>query len=116
MRKDLRMGSPKLFRLTYSQGRSVATGNLVLYFLRNEDYEKTKVGFSVSKKIGNAVVRNRVKRRLRGIVATDVGSLEPGFLLVFVARPKAASCPYSELRASAISLLKIAKALRTDGE
>ena len=56
----------------------------------------TRVGFSVSKQVGGAVIRNRVKRRLRTIVR----SLEwvPGFDLVIVARSGADSVSYGELQ------------------
>jgi len=59
-----------------------------------------RVGFTVSKKIGNAVVRNRVRRRLRAAVtASQVGQLHPGYDYVVIARARAADCTYWELKA-----------------
>jgi len=56
----------------------------------------SRVGYSVSKQVGGAVVRNRVKRRLRMIVREF--DWVPGFDVVIVARPEARSATYGELR------------------
>lgn len=111
MRKDLRMRSPKLFERTYSQGKTVATKDLVLYFLRRERDEGTRVGFSVSRKVGNAIIRNRTKRRLRSVIDSCSSALSPGFLLVFVVRPAAADSSFADLRESAEGLLRRADIL-----
>lgn len=108
MRRDLRMRSPKLFERTYSEGKSVAGRDLVLYYDNREDSRDVKVGLSVGKKVGNAVARNKIKRRLRGILAERLVLLKPGFFAVFIARPRAAKSSYSELRESVFDLLEIA--------
>jgi ribonuclease P protein component len=56
-----------------------------------------RVGFVVSKAVGNAVVRNRVKRRLRHLAREHVSSLPGSAVLVVRALPAAASAPYAEL-------------------
>lgn len=57
-----------------------------------------RFGFTITKKIGNAVVRNRIRRRLRGAIAGLVqGSARPGFDYVIVARAAALDCPFAEL-------------------
>ena len=68
-----------------------------------------ETGFSVSKKVGNAVVRNRTKRRMRAIVAGLLPTLPHGFRAVVVARSAAADAPYEALAAS------LAKAYRRAG-
>lgn len=55
------------------------------------DSKSTKVGFSISTKVGNAVVRNLIKRRLRAIVHTLLPSFKTNFQIVFVAKPQIAS-------------------------
>ena len=57
-----------------------------------------RVGFTVSKRVGNAVVRNRVKRRLREIVRGSTSLLESGWDYVVVARPRAATSDFQALR------------------
>jgi ribonuclease P protein component len=57
------------------------------------------VGFVVSKAVGNSVTRNRVKRRLRAIVATRVGDLAPGTMAVLRALPAAAGSDFAGLTA-----------------
>ena len=63
-----------------------------------------RVGFSVSKKVGVAVVRNRTKRRLRECVRPLLSQMRGG-LYVFVARPEAARCSFQELNARVAHLL-----------
>lgn len=112
MRKDLKMRSPKLFKRTYTEGKSAATKDLVLYSLNLTSDEQTKVGLSVGRKVGNAVTRNKVKRRLRAVVRDYADALEPGFFLVFVVRPRAALSSFADLRASVDRLLQAADALK----
>lgn len=73
-----------------------------------------KIGFSVSKKIGNSVERNLVKRRLRECVRAHIGEISPKFNLVFVARSSALSAGFAELGGEVYSLLERAGVLRKD--
>ena len=57
-----------------------------------------RVGFTVSKRVGNAVVRNRVKRRLREIVRASTSLLDAGWDYVVIARPRAATSDFQALR------------------
>ena len=66
---------------------------------------KLQVGFSVSKKVGNAVVRNRVKRRMRECFRLQMHTLKNGFY-VFTARPEAANASYKQLEKTMNYLLR----------
>ena len=76
------------FERVYRQGRSCANRFLVLYTFPNPSVEEPRVGLSVSKRVGGAVQRNRVKRLLREAVAATRAQLDGGFDVVGVARPE----------------------------
>ncbi|HEY7934154.1 MAG TPA: ribonuclease P protein component [Solirubrobacteraceae bacterium] len=77
------------FDRVYRQGRSQANRHLVLYAFPNSSTEGQRIGFSVSRKVGGAVDRNRVKRLLRESVDGVRSELLTGQDLVVVARPEA---------------------------
>ncbi len=77
------------FERVYRHGRSVANRQLVLYSFPNASTERPRLGLSVSRKVGGAVQRNKVKRLLREAFAQEEGDLIPGQDLVVVARPPA---------------------------
>ena len=84
------------FRRLYTKGRNAVTPTLVIYARRRKGGEN-RVGFTVTVKLGHAVVRNRVRRRLREIYRLHEEELRRGFDLVVVARGRSAEAPYREL-------------------
>jgi ribonuclease P protein component len=76
-------------------GRPLISGHLLV---RPSD-EPARIGFVVSKKVGKAVVRNRVKRRLRHLARARLESLPGGSLLVLRANPRAATARQEDLAA-----------------
>jgi ribonuclease P protein component len=75
------------------------------------DLAGSRYGFSVSKRVGKAVVRNKVKRRLREILRPL--PLRPGRDIVFFARPAAADADFAALRDAALGLLSRADLIET---
>lgn len=90
------------YKSVYSKGGSWANSLLVLKALAN-GLPIARYGFSVSRRVGKAVVRNRVKRLLREILR--VTPLPPGWDIIFIARSPAASASYAELEESVKGLL-----------
>jgi ribonuclease P protein component len=78
------------FERVYRHGRSTANRHLVLYTFPNASTDRPRLGLSVSRKVGGAVERNRVKRLLREAFAQLEHGLQSGQDVVVVARPSAA--------------------------
>lgn len=90
------------FRRLYAKGKSAATPSLVVYFRRtNRDYNQ--LGITVSTKIGNAVCRNHIRRRLREIYRLNEHRLQRGLDIVIVARAKSRYVSYAELEKAFLS-------------
>ena len=90
-----------------------ANGHLVLYARKNHT-GKNRVGITVSKKLGHAVVRNRVRRRLREVYRLNEERFSSGWDIVVVARTRAIHCDFSELIRSYLSLAQKAGILRQE--
>ena len=80
----------------YHSGKSVGSHTLVLIYFASRRQDK-KIGFAVGKKVGNAVVRNRVKRRLREAVTPHIPELTPGYRLIFIARAPIAEASFQDI-------------------
>jgi ribonuclease P protein component len=96
--KTKRLEKPEEFARVKGQGTTHRGSNILLGVLVNKDEELFRAGFVTSKRIGNAVVRNRVRRRLRDIVRTQQPRLRKGVWIVVVARPAAARATHRALK------------------
>lgn len=94
-----------MFRRVYNRGRSIGNRNLVMYVLKNGTQEN-RIGFSVSKKVGNSVVRSRVTRLLRESYRLNEKQIAAGYDIVIIARASVKGLPYKEVEGSLKHLLK----------
>ena len=102
MKRRERITKPRQYAEVYEKGRSYPSGLIVLRTLPN-DLDHSRYGLSVSKRVGNAVTRNKLKRRLREINRME--SLRPGWDIVYILRPAAAEASFSSLKKSVETLL-----------
>ena len=84
---------------------------LVLYARRNRT-GTNRVGITVSKKLGKAHIRNRVRRRFREVYRLNEEAFQPGWDIVIVARSKAIDAPFTDLTKGYLSLAKKAGILK----
>jgi len=95
-----RLTSGPVFAATIKRGSRAGTGTVVLHLQLGEPgSEAARVGLVVNRQIGNAVTRNKVKRRLRALARERLGSLPGSAVLVVRALPAAATASYAELGA-----------------
>jgi ribonuclease P protein component len=78
------------------------------------DEPPTRIGFSVSRRVGGAVVRNRVKRRLREIVRKRLSHVAPGWDIVITARASAAEAEYGALEEDLREIFSRVRLWRTE--
>ena len=114
MKKTVSLKENHLFRRAYHRGKTAADSRLALYARRNGQ-RGSRLGLTVSTKLGHAVVRNRVRRRLREIDRLNEDRLSAGWDVVVVARVRAASSDYHQLERSFLKLADKLSLVKKDG-
>jgi ribonuclease P protein component len=115
---EQRLRANRDFRLVYARGQSHVHSLAVMYALRRGGESAAaapgrRIGFVVSKKQGDAVVRNRIKRRLREAVRLRLPDLRDGpYDLVFVGRGRLRTAAWAQVQAAVDELLRRARLLR----
>jgi len=109
LKKAYRLTKRGSFDYVYKHGKKTHSSAIMLVYLLGKN---TKVGFSVSKKIGKATVRNLVKRRLRAIVRQLLPQFEKKAQIVFLARPEIVKLDYKKLQQVVVVSLQKANFLQ----
>jgi ribonuclease P protein component len=112
MKKELRVKKNKEFQEAFQKGQSFANRQFVVYSLSKEGQEDFRIGLSVSKKIGNAVTRNQIKRYIRQAVFELSDQIVPGNDYVIIARKPAAEMDFFEVKKSLTHVFKVGKVFK----
>lgn len=99
------------FKNVYGNGKSYANRYLVMYVLENH-LEKNRLGISVSKKVGNSVVRHHVTRLVRESYRLHEEMFNSGLDIVVLARVNAKSILYTDMESAILHLAKLHKILK----
>lgn len=112
MRKEYRIKKNKDFQKVFKHGRSFANRQFVVYVLEKEAQNNFRIGLSVSKKLGNAVKRNEIKRYMRRSIHELKDKLVRNHDYVIIARKPVADMDFFEVKKSLIHVLKVGKMLK----
>ena len=108
MKKRFRVKKEKDFNAIFKEGKSFANRKFVIYRLENNE-QHFRVGLSVSKKLGNAVTRNQIKRRIRHILIEHKDQLVENVDFVVIARKGVEILDYAEMGKNLLHVLKLSK-------
>ncbi|NLV15614.1 MAG: ribonuclease P protein component [Syntrophomonadaceae bacterium] len=95
----------KDFNFVYKKGRKQVGKLMVIYAVKN-GLDNNRYGIIASKKVGNAVIRNRAKRRLRAFICRNEGVIKNGFDVIIIARANIITGPFKEIENEGLGLMK----------
>ena len=101
------------FRFVYNRGKSIANRLLVMYVVRNGT-DGNRFGISVSKKVGNSVVRSHITRLLRESYRLSESKFLAGYDIVVIARASAKEATYREVESALMHLLNKQKLIKSE--
>ena len=107
LKSQNRLRKRKEFAYIYRKGEKFNSDNLILYKISSK-YTTPRIGFSVSNKVGKAVIRNKIKRRLREIMRENIVKIQKCNLII-VAKPSITELNFSEIKTEIQQLLSKGK-------
>ena len=115
LRREYSLRRNKEFRYVYRRGKSVSDRYFVLIYIKTKT-PHLKVGFSVSKKLGNAVHRNKLKRRMKEAFFSMLNEVSKKSMIVFVPKESARNLEYTLIKESLAKLIRKAGLVEIDNE
>jgi ribonuclease P protein component len=112
LHRSHRLRKNEQFQEVFQKGNSAANKQFVLYSAKQEGQAAFRAGISVSKKIGNAVIRNRVKRLIREALSRLESKIPSGLDLIIIARPGVEAMSLDAIEQSLVHVMKRAKVIR----
>jgi len=109
VRKEYRVKKNNEFQEAFKKGKSFANRQFVIYSLKKPEQSHFRIGLSVSKKIGNAVTRNQVKRYIRQAFHELENDIEHDYDYIIIARKPTADMGFHDIKKSLIHVLKLSK-------
>ena len=115
IKKEYRVKSDQDFQRVFHEGNSVANRQLVLYVYQKNNQEHFRVGLSVGKKIGNAVLRNQIKRYLRQSLLELKPWIKKDIDFILIARPDIKIKNMIQIKKSMIHVMNLANIIDMEG-
>ncbi|MEY4480202.1 MAG: hypothetical protein RLZZ267_880 [Bacillota bacterium] len=113
MHKHLRLKRRNDYQTVYRVKNTAANMQFVVFFRKNRQTEQFRLGISVSKKNGNAVIRNRLRRYIKEIIRLHKEEILTNLDFIVVTRKGVEALDYHQLESSLIHVLKRAKIIAT---
>lgn len=101
------------FQYIYRSGKFVSEKAVTLHYASSKNKD-IKVGFAVTKKIGHAILRNKIRRRLREIVRKYLPNLKQNYNIIIVAKEQIVQTQFNDLELQIVNLLKRADLFKND--
>lgn len=111
MKKSYRVKKNKEFQHILKYGKSFANRELVIYYKEKPLQKHFRIGISVGKKLGNAVVRNKLKRYIREVFNQIEDAVIPEVDIIIIVRKPSIHLPFSQMKKSVLHLLRRQKLL-----
>lgn len=111
MEKKHRLRSNMEFKKVYKYGKNYWNRNLILYVKKN-DLGYTRVGYSITTKIGNSVVRNKIRRQMKEIYRLNFHLVKNNYDLIFIPKKNVVDISYKKLESAMIHIMSLAKLLK----
>ncbi len=103
------------FKAVYEKKKSIADFNLVLYHTSSAN-NTTRFGISISSKVGNSVLRNKLKRQIKEILRINHDTISEGYDIIFVVRVRCKNADFKAIKESVYHLLRKANLLKKPAE